>query len=222
MVKLEVEGLARLRRSLYRFFAACFLYPEEARLKALREVLEAVREDELSPFAFHSAWAQLRKVVGEGLSQAELEKRYVRLFSVAHGGPMCPPHESYYVVQPGRAAATTSVELEREYRRMGLAMSLETRTLPDHVSVELEAMAFLCGKEAEAWASRSLARASEVLETEHSFMRTHLGTWFPTFSRVLMRRGPGFYAAVAAAADAFIKHDLDLLGALRKEVATHA
>jgi anaerobic sulfite reductase subunit A len=219
MVELEGEGLARLRQSLYRFFAISLLYPEETRLRALEEVVAAVEEHELAPFAFHRAWSDLRQALRSGIDRERAEKEYVRLFSVGTGGALCPPHESYYLATPGRAAAAIAVELETEYRRLGLAMSPEARTLPDHVAVEMEAMAFMCGEEAEAWESRSLSRAAEILEQERSFMNSHLGKWFPLFSRCVLQRGEGFYAAVVAAADAFIKHDMDLLNVLTAEVS---
>jgi TorA maturation chaperone TorD len=221
MVELEGEGLARLRRSLYRFFAISLLYPEDARLQALEDVAASVEERELAPFAFHRAWSDLTQVLRSGIDRGLAEKEYVRLFSVSTGGAPCPPHESYYLATPGKAAASVALELEAEYRRLGLTLSPEARTLPDHVAAEMEAMAFVCGKEAEAWASRSLSRAAEVLEHERSFLDTHLGRWFPLFSERVLQSGEGFYTAVVTAADAFVKHDVDLLKALAAEVGAH-
>ncbi|MFQ5837872.1 MAG: molecular chaperone [Thermoplasmata archaeon] len=222
MVEWDGEGLARLRHELYRFFATSLLYPEEERLALLTDAANLVGEGQLAVFAFHQSWERLTQSLQKRMRLDDLEKEHVRLFSVGPGGALCPPHESFYLALPGQATALIVNQVEREYTRLGLTIPPHMKSLPDHVSAEMDAMAFLCGKEAEAWRGEALHEAVQVLEEEGDFLRQHLGRWFPFFAeRVLGIGEETFYATVVGAADAFIKHDIDLLNILMKRVKGH-
>ncbi|MCJ2520214.1 MAG: molecular chaperone TorD family protein [Candidatus Thermoplasmatota archaeon] len=220
MVEWEGEALGRLRQGLYRFFASSFLYPEESRLAILIETTRRLDQDYLARFAFHHSWMRLRGAMQEEAMVSGLGKQYIRLFSAGLGGAICPPYESFYLALPGQPASLFALQLEREYAGLGLALSPDYENLPDHVSAELEAMAFLCGKEAEAWSDRACERVVKVIEDERTFLQRHLEKWFFAFAERVMEEAAGtIYGTIAEAADAFIRHDLELSNLLLREVS---
>jgi TorA maturation chaperone TorD len=222
MVEWRGADLAGLRHGLYRFFAASLLYPDEERLAFLLNASRFLDDEALVAFAFHGPWRRLRRTLEDGADLRELEGTYVRLFAVAAGEAPLPPYESLYVAPPGPGSALVLARVERAYAEMGLAPSPRLASPPDHASVEMEAMAFLCQREREAWDGEATADAVAALERQRTFLDRHLGRWFPLFARRVRRRaGETLYGPLVAAADAFIQHDVDLLHALAKEVRVH-
>ncbi len=221
MAEWDAEELARLRQGLYQFFSASHLYPERDRLALLIDASTLLDSQRLAEFSFYDTWERLRGDLQGNVSLRELEREYVRLFSVGPGGALCPPHESFYLAPPGQATAVVIIQVEREYARLGLTIPPDYKGLPDHASVEMAAMALLCQREGEAWRVGAAGDADEVLQDERSFLRGHLSRWFPTFaSRVAKARIGALCSSAVAAADAFIKHDLDLLDLMVKEVSS--
>ena len=219
----EGEGtrLARLRQGLYRFFAASLLYPDAERLALLIEASRLLDAEDLHAFAFYGPWRRLRGALEDLLDRAEvgLEEEYVRLLLVSGDGALCPPHEAFYLAPPGPAIGLVLAELEQEYARIGVSPSGELRSFPDHAAVELEAMAFLCDGEARARENKGPGEVDGALADQRAFLGQHLGRWFPIFTGRVMKLSAGsFYAAVVGAADAYVRHDLDLLSLLAKGV----
>jgi TorA maturation chaperone TorD len=215
----EGEALALLRQGLYRILGTSLRYPEEALLGVLEDTADRLDVHQLARFAFHNQWVHLRDTLRGRPVPKDLQAEHVRLFSPGPSGALCPPHESAYldvVIQP----ASFILALEQEYRRLGLSISSAYRDLPDHVTAEMEAMAQLCGMEAEAWKGRLVDSARRTLESQGGFLQRHLGRWIPRFSeRIRQHAGAAVYAAVADAADAFVLHDRDLVQLLTREVA---
>ncbi len=211
--EVDSARLARLRQGLYRFFGAAFLYPERERLETLcyaPAVLEGVED-----FGFYPFWQRLVQDLPEVLRQERtgLEEEYVRLFLVNTEEGASLPHESTYLARPGQSTGMLIAQLDQEYARLGLTLSAAMRNISDHVSIEMEVMAFLCNREAEAWAKKDLQEAGQALEQQFTFLKPHLGRWFPLFTRrVTLNTSPeSFYQLLVNAANAFIHHDLDLL-----------
>jgi len=142
---------------------------------------------------------------------AEVEEEYLRLFLVNPEGALCLPYESFYLDPHQQAAGWIAAQLDREYAAAGLTLSPALNELPDHAAVELEFMAFLCDWEAEAW-EEAWEERLQILEGQRAFLGRHLGRWFAAFARQVTVAAPeGLYAVAAAATDAFIHHDPDLL-----------
>ncbi len=127
----------------------------------------------------------------------------------------CLPYESVYLDPGGQAAGWIVALLEREYAVAGLALSPSLKDLPDHVAVELEFMAFLCGQEADAWNNGAVEDSVQFLEHQATFLDRHLSRWFPEWARqVTTADSKGIYSVVAETAWAFISHDQDLISSL--------
>ncbi len=211
----SIADLARLRGAAYRFLGAWFLYPDDGRLAQLVEVARLLEAEEaFAHFPFFGSWQRaLRLLTGAGRPPtATLEDQYVRLFVVNPEGTVCPPYESFYLDPDPQAAGWVRAQLKQEYATAGLALAPAFHGLPDHVSVELEFMAFLCSQETDAWDRQDPREGMEFLKRQRTFLERHLGRWFPDFAREVQRADPsGLYGSFAAAAAALIHHDLDLL-----------
>jgi len=151
----------------------------------------------------------------------ELEEEYVRVFMHNPDYPPCFPYESIYVDHGEQGVGWLIALVEREYATAGLALSPSFKDLPDHIAVELEFMAFLCAKEAEAWGGGSHEEGVRLLERQASFLGRHLALWVPRWARgvAVVGRG-GIYPVVAEAVEAFISHDQELVGLLLEWLCT--
>jgi TorA maturation chaperone TorD len=216
-----------LRSGFYRLFATLFLYPRSDRLSAARALActLARRNDTLVAFAFYGHWSRVsdaleRVVPGAplddsapalGEATARVEDEFTRLFLARS---QAPASESAYADPPG-AAGWRLVELAREYAAWGLVVAPPSGEAPDAAPVELEFMAYLCQREADAWACRAGDVARGVLRQERDFLARHLSRWIPVFARRVAHAAPGgFYARVADAGSAFVLHDRSLVEAL--------
>ncbi len=209
----QLEKLGRLRQGLYRLFGALFLYPDGERLATLSVVAEELQEaeDSWSGFAFSDTLRRLLERL-TGLDESphmEIEEECTRLFLV---NPVAPPYESFYMDAEGLARGWISVQLEREYADSGLSLARTLKEPPDHVAVELEFMAFLCGQQADAWEGKAETDRIRAQARQRAFLGQHLACWFPRFAARAKEANPtALYDVATAAAAAFVHHDVDLL-----------
>ena len=163
---------------------------------------------------FLEPWRQMLMVL-QGLVEGDLkvlEGEYVRLFLVR---PMAPPLESFHVDPERRATGWIVAHISREYLSWELGPSPSLRESPDHVSVELEFMAFLCSLEANARGKEGSTEGLEILKAQMAFLDDHLGCWFPSFAQqVAIADRMGVYTSVAKTAAPFIHHDRQLVALL--------
>lgn len=207
----EPSELATLRQGFYKFFGAAFLPPDQERLSLL-SASRLLLDDSADGFAFARSWRELGRQMLDLASHATLEEDYLRLLAVGTGSALCPPVESRWRAK--RRAPLLIAGVEHEYREMGYVLAPTVLHTADHAATQLEAMAVLCHREAHAWAVEP-ARATSLLRREWSFLHDHLALWFPRFAgSVRELAGPGFYAALVGAADAFVQHDYELVHAL--------
>lgn len=204
---------ARLRQGLYRLFGALFLYPDKERLATLRVVARELRqEDEFwGGYSFSEPLSRLLDVLSELGEDVEesVEEEYVRLFLVK---PLAPPYESFFLDPDGQARGWIAVQVEREYTHAGLVLSPDQKKLPDHIAVELEFMAYLCGRQARALEEEDRENQDRAQECQRAFLGQHLGRWFPRFAQRVLDAAPeSVYGAAIEAAYAFLYHDLGVL-----------
>ncbi len=217
-----LPDVARFRCVVYRLLGALFLHPDEDRLATLRTAAAELQErgEPEAAFAFFDSWQRLLAVL-TGLAKSatgQVEEEYVRLFLV---NPLAPPHEAFYLDSGRQARGWIVAELGCEYKHAGLAVSPSLRELPDHVAVELEFMAFLCDRETQAWGAEP-EKCMEALKLQRDFLGHHLGRWFSQFAQRVRQTAPeGIYDVGVEAAEAFIKHDFDLLNLLMEGVTPH-
>lgn len=125
---------------------------------------------------------------GEEL-QALLDE-HERLF-VGPGHVPCPPYESYWRDDvPLRLRRTLmgpcTEELRSLYAGLGLAVTSSSGELPDHVAVELEALAYALGSPGKESIGQAL-------------LAKHLAVWLPTLCRAVAQEATQpFYRQLAA------------------------
>jgi TorA maturation chaperone TorD len=91
----------------------------------------------------------------------------------------------------------------------GFALAPEHRSLPDHVSVELEFMARMAAREAEAVEAGDAEAASRSRHIQKEFLEAHLGRWLPQFCGHAAEHAElGFYRELARLAGHFLDSEL--------------
>lgn len=221
---LPLAELARLREETYHLLSMALLYPDEQRLALVAAAARALRSGAaaLNRFTFFVAWRRFRSLLEDVDERApeRVGEQYVALFMAAVRGAPCPPYESAYRDADVSPAGWVLAELDAEYARAGLELADDATEPPDHVSMQLEFMALLSGREAEAWedgatVSHPGSDVRRLQRQQHEFLQRHLCSWFPAFAAGVATADPGgFYTQLTEAANLFVAHDRDLLGAL--------
>jgi TorA maturation chaperone TorD len=202
------ERLILTRQALYRFYAGLLLYPESERFEILRSgaawLDEAFEDEHLA--AELQVTEQLRELLVwvqafDGDLQ-EFQAEWVRLFGSSLDG-YCFPYEGAY--RGSQAAGPLLAELQKEYARAALVLS--TNDLPDHVSVELEYMSYLCGLELETTQSGEDKRRCRIVKVQYLFLENHLGQWLPALLERVTESNGGPFALVCRAASESVAAD---------------
>jgi TorA maturation chaperone TorD len=197
------------RQVCYRIFASLFLYPEHKRLVEIQNA---------ASFLTGESWqnsAEVKSLINQ-LAEIDLKNgrsivnEYNRLFLIR---PKAPPYETIYTNAEGQMRGLLTAQLEGIYLNAGLEISPELNELPDHISVELEFMAYLCMKESEAHTPDEVLEAAHFRDLQVSFMGQHLARWFPSFAKRIEEADPGsIYQYLLPAVYEFLRKELDLLG----------
>jgi DMSO reductase family type II enzyme chaperone len=149
------------------------------------------------PFAF-ALDELMREHAGHDVER--LKSEYSALFEVGSQGPPAPIRED---LQTGQKAGTRE-DLVRFYDYFGYRLGERFAWAPDHLSVELECMHYLCFHEATAAEDR---RSWQLAQAD--FAERHLQNWVPQLAAAATRLAPGsFYDRVLAALADFVARDL--------------
>ena len=130
----------------------------------------------------------------------QLKREYSGLFEVGSDGPPVPIRED---LQTGQRAGTRE-ELVRFYNYFHYELEEKFAWAPDHLSVQLEFVHFLCFQEASA--------GSEVLSyqlAELDFAERHLIRWAPKLAKSVESIAPGsLYARIMRTLSEFLANDV--------------
>lgn len=130
-----------------------------------------------------------------------LKRQYSGLFEVGSDGPPVSIRED---LQTGQRAGTRE-DLVRFYDFFGYRLAERFAWAPDHLSVELEFMHYLCYGEA---ATEEEPEPYQFAQTD--FTDRHLARWVPNFAaKVEQAAGDGIYLRVMTALSDFILADHD-------------
>jgi TorA maturation chaperone TorD len=169
-------GTARERSGLYGFLAEVF------RAEPSRDLLRRIKDERFAA-VLEAAGAHLREELTHQPEDALLEAlavEYTRLF--LGPGRHVRPYAATYLGGPGASLCGQATIWVRNFMEAaGFALTPERRDLPDHVSVELEFMARMAMREAEALDAGDAAAASQSRRVQKEFLETHLGRWLPQF-----------------------------------------
>lgn len=165
----ELSSIAQSRAGVYHLISNFFLK------EVSPEFLETLRNKEL----LHSL-GEIGVDFGKVLSNIsdetkfldELATEYAALFIIAGG---IPPYES--VRLKGMLCQEPEAKVRAFYKRCGLTIKDDNKIFSDHIGMELEFMAYLSGKEAEAWGKGDEKSASAWNNLQKEFFAEHLDKW---------------------------------------------
>jgi len=120
-----------------------------------------------------------------------------------------PAYESAYGGGDLFRQAQQMADVAGCYRAHGLSVGGAERERPDHIAVELEFMACLTAKEADALVHLGPTQVELCRESAALFLTEHLGRWGPTFAaRLAERSADGLCREVADVLAGWIASEL--------------
>lgn len=188
--KLE---MARARAGLYGLMSRVFSdKPTAALLKGMKEpAMQESMESFEVPF-------DEEFLAGDDAQQAEeLAIEYARLFLAT--GSHIAPYESVFVrawaEDKPQLWGEATVEVAKFYQEAGL--ELREGQTPDHLGIELEAMAVMAECEAARRETDDADGADGLEELQRRFCEEHLKRWVPEFCEAVLHRSEsGFYRSM--------------------------
>lgn len=200
--------LARSR--LYRWLSGRFLYPEAARLADPAQAWEGAWEAAVltGSRALRGSVARLKALPS---SPEDLQQEHAAAFGHTVAKE-CPPYETCYGNSHVFMQTQELADIAGFYRAWGLEVSEAAKERADHVSVELEFMAYLAVKEGYATGKGEPDKAALCRAAQRKFLSEHLGRWVLGFSGLLERKG-GAYGLLARSLRELVAWDARRLGA---------
>jgi len=211
-----LSDVAWMRHNLYFLLSGLLLPPAPEILAAAAVVARELRPAPWAPrMAFwQAADTVLKRVEGSNAPMAaQLRESYRQLFVGNGASPTVSLCESGYLTSTASPGLQCDPPLEGEYAGAGLSVSTQVGAA-DHAAVELEFLAYLCSREAEAWERHALGEALSSLRRQQRFLDQHPGRWIPTLAGVLGSRPTCFYTDVIRAVRGLVAHDADFADAL--------
>lgn len=201
------EGVAEAeaRELTYSFLSHLFL--EEVTEEFLARLAEEPPqlEGELRRFAAGLPAADLAAVRTEAAAQ------FAALLLNMSANPV-HPYESVYTSAENLLMQRSRDEVLAAYRQAGFERSGDLNVPEDHVAIELEFMARLCRKEADALRAGDEAAAQAARDLQRDFLRDHVLAWVPQLCDDLEKRAqPGLYRGLAETTSQFLSFERDEL-----------
>jgi DMSO reductase family type II enzyme chaperone len=135
----------------------------------------------------------------------ELKREYSGLFEVGSNGPPVPIREDLHRNQP----AGVREDIVRFYEHFGYGLNEGFAWSPDHLSIQLEFMHFLCFQEAELSASDDEGVTSFQL-AQSDFAERHLVNWVSDLAAKVVEQQPdALYGRLLAVMSEFLVKDFE-------------
>lgn len=207
------EGTVRwlmARSRVHRLLSPLFLYPDAGTFSGLAgegagEAAGVLGNPDGLTDALKLLQGRLRDPIG-------LQSEHVRVFGHTLSEE-CSPYDTQYGEPHIFQQAHILADIAGYYRAFGLEVSDWAKERLDHISIELEFMAFLAYKEAFALTAHGEEPARICREAQRRFLNDHLGRWGPAFTRRLeAEAGGGFYRTLAQVTGKFLAFEADALG----------
>jgi TorA maturation chaperone TorD len=218
---VTLQELAQARAKSYRVLSALYLSPPAEALAAEIRRDSLVVED--ASHALRGAARELSAAFCEfdpPAAERLLAAEHTRLFVLPSG---VLPHEAVFLDENRRLGGRVTESVRRFYREAGAEASEQCLELPDHVGVELEFMAFLCGIEAQLRQQADAAGLRRCVELQERFLAAHLGRWHTPFCEKLAAESRSdVYRALARLTLAFLDVELARVPALNESLQSEA
>jgi|CXWL01.1.fsa_nt_gi TorA maturation chaperone TorD len=217
----ELAALAPGRRTVYLFLSNAFSKPPEpGSLCVLQEEAFADAATHLfGPTAISPLVEYAREAVDSPATQEELRREFMNVFKIP-GPQYVTPYESVFrdgrevegQVVRGLLMGPSAVDVQRWYRLAAVDVSDVYKDLPDHIALQLNFLAHLCGKEDEFIADNDETHLQRAWEMERDFLMAHVVSWIPALrDRIHEKCQHRYLRAVADSAVRFTRRDLATL-----------
>ena len=178
-----------LRACLLRLLASALTYPTPEKYRSLQASLLACKDlSDRLPKRIAAKLDLFNASLGaDGRTLYELE--YLRVFSHVCAAD-CNPCETAYTAKHIFQASQKMANITGFYQAFGLEAGGER---PDHISVELEFLSFLCYRESVEQTRSRRFEVHSIRRGQKVFLERHLGKWVGTFCVLLQhkaRSGP--------------------------------
>jgi DMSO reductase family type II enzyme chaperone len=133
-----------------------------------------------------------------------LKREYSGLFEVGSNGPPVPIREDLHLNQP----AGVREDIVRFYEFFGYGLQENFAWSPDHLSIELEFMHFLCFQEVEMSNNDGDALSFQLAQSD--FSERHLVNWVSGLAAKIIEQQPdSIYGRLIAAMSEFLVKDFE-------------
>ena len=207
------------RTAVYSLLASGFMLPTEDRLQVLSTLLVPAASRLELPAPVAGPLRRLKEASDASCDRLRLA--YMELFPPI-ASQDAPGYETGYRGDGVFQQSAIMADISGFYRAHGLRSGGSARERPDHITVELEFMAFVARKEALALAEGSWDNAAICRETAASFLRDHLGCWASAFGlRANIVSTSPWYQALGEMLAAWVAWELASLAIQPVEVVDH-
>jgi TorA maturation chaperone TorD len=220
----ELRALAPARETVYAFLSAAFARPPS------REQLDALGGSaflsEAEGLLGDRVLAPLRRYAGATGTIADRERQarqeFANLFQVP-GGQYVTPYESVHRDTrdvagrkvKGLLMGPSAVDVQKWYQLAAVEIVDEYKDLPDHICLELNYLAHLCGKEQEFASSSDEAMLRRAWEIQRDFLAGHVLRWIGLLrDKIHEKSQHAYFRAIADMAVEFTQRDLATLEGL--------
>lgn len=134
---------------------------------------------------------------------------------IGPGKPLAAPWESVYSEKnEGLIFQQETLDVRRAYRDFDLQIDQLHREPDDHIAYELEFVARLCSRAADALIDGRNEEVGRLLEAKDSFMNDHLATWVFRWCDLMEEHAStDFYRGVAFLTRGFMQESLETAAA---------
>lgn len=201
---------AKFRSDIYKTLASAFSSPQADTEGLHAKIVDAYRS--LRPIEDKTIDAH----GPENSPLPELDREYLRLF-VGPGHVPCPPYESSHRkdrpgFEKGLVMGPSTADVRRRYAEANLKLSDKFTDLPDHITVEMEFMHFLCAEELKAREQGDVRESAARRNMQIEFFREHLKTWVENFGDCVVKStNSHFYRDSANLLKAFARNEAGYL-----------
>jgi putative dimethyl sulfoxide reductase chaperone len=218
----ELGRVMAERQAMYRFLAR--LYCKEVDSELLQEISQMDFSADTGVPDIDQGFQMLGRylhAVNE-TTLTDLAADYARIFLGAGpkqaGGAF--PYESVYTSPRGLLMQEARDQVVAFYRQEGIQRSVDFHESEDHIALELEFVAHLCEKTAQALDAQDVSVTARYLQTQNVFLESHLCGWAPRLcADVTDIAATDFYKAIAAITTGYLAIDQNLIADLLIEPA---
>lgn len=210
----NISAIMTSRATMYSLLAR--VYHSEVDERFLAE-LRAMRypqnsDDTRINEVFRRVYAYLRHAPEDVLDELAVDYGLTFLGAGKLNPEAAYPYESVYTSTHALLMQEARDEVLAIYRSQGMDKDEAWKDPEDHIALELEFMATLCRRCAQALDGADEEQARTLVATQHGFLKAHLLNWAPRFLIDVPRYAKtDFYKAFAQLTGAFLEDDLALL-----------